>query len=103
MSSDLPLLWTDVPLHLDALALLRTHVRLAGPNLPAGVAVPGEIPAADAAIVGAQRTWDAATFALAPWFASHASTMDAMLAQALKASGVDPDHAPAPQAESTNA
>jgi hemerythrin len=32
---------------------------------------------------------------LAPWFASHAATMDAMLAHALKANGVDPDHAPA--------
>jgi hemerythrin len=40
---------------------------------------------------------------LAPWFASHASTMDAMLAHALKASGIDPDHAPASQAESANA
>ena len=40
---------------------------------------------------------------LAPWFASHASTMDAMLAHALKANGVDPDHAPAAQAESANA
>ncbi len=61
-----PLLWTDVPLHADALALLQAHVPLAGPNLPAGVAGPGEIAAADAAIVGVQRNWDAAAFAGAP-------------------------------------
>ena len=61
-----PLLWTDVPLHADALALLTPRVRLAGPNLPAGVAGPGEIAVADAAIVGAQRNWDAVAFASAP-------------------------------------
>lgn len=61
-----PLLWTDVPLHTDALALLTPQVRLAGPNLPAGVAGAGEIAEAEAAIVGVQRAWDAAVFAGAP-------------------------------------
>ena len=64
--SPLPLLWTDVPLHPDALALLTPHVRLAGPNLPAGIAGPGEIATADAVIAGAQRRWDAAAFSAAP-------------------------------------
>jgi hemerythrin len=40
---------------------------------------------------------------LAPWFASHASTMDAMLAHALKASGIDPEQTPVPRAESADA
>lgn len=62
----LPLLWTDGALHPDALAALTPHVRLAGPNLPAGVAGPGEIAESDAVIAGPQRTWDAAAFALAP-------------------------------------
>lgn len=61
-----PLLWTDVPLHADALAVLAPHVRLAGPNLPAGVAGPGEVTGAEAAIIGAQLQWDAVAFALAP-------------------------------------
>jgi hemerythrin-like metal-binding protein len=40
---------------------------------------------------------------LAPWFASHAATMDAMLAHVLKASGFDPDNASAPQPEAAKA
>lgn len=40
---------------------------------------------------------------LAPWFASHASTMDAMLAHALKANGIDPEQTPVSRAESANA
>ncbi len=66
MSRDLPLLWTDGALHPDALAALTTHVRLAGPNLPAGVAGPGEIAEADAVIAGPQRIWDATVFARTP-------------------------------------
>lgn len=61
-----PLLWTDVPLHVDALALLTPHVQLAGPNLPASVAGPGEIAGVDAVIAGPRRHWDAAIFATAP-------------------------------------
>ena len=61
-----PLLWTDVPLHADALAALTPHVRLAGPNIPAALTVPGDPAVADAAIVGAQVPWDAAAFSLAP-------------------------------------
>ncbi|MDP3069821.1 MAG: hydroxyacid dehydrogenase [Opitutaceae bacterium] len=66
MPRDLLLLWTDVPLHADALEVLTPHVRLAGPNIPAAFTVPGEPAAADAAIVGVQRSWDAAAFAAAP-------------------------------------
>ncbi|MBL9186545.1 MAG: hypothetical protein JNK23_03610 [Opitutaceae bacterium] len=66
MKPDLPLLWTDVPLHADALAVLTPHVRLAGPNLPAALTGPGDPAVADAAIVGVQRAWDAAAFAAAP-------------------------------------
>ena len=40
---------------------------------------------------------------LAPWFASHAATMDAMLAHVLKASGLDPNQASASQSESAGA
>jgi hemerythrin-like metal-binding protein len=40
---------------------------------------------------------------LGPWFASHAATMDAMLAHALKASGIDPEQTPVSRAESANA
>ncbi len=66
MPAALPLLWTDVPLHPDALALLTPRVRLAGPNLPAAVAGPGEIAEAVALIAGPLRTWDAAVFGRAP-------------------------------------
>ena len=66
MSATLPLLWTDVPLHADALAVLTPHVRLAGPNIPPSLTVPGDPADADAAIVGAQVPWNAAAFARAP-------------------------------------
>ena len=65
-ATTLPLLWTDVPLHADALALLTPHVRLAGPNIPTALTVTGDPSVADAAIVGVQRNWDAAAFAAAP-------------------------------------
>lgn len=61
-----PLLWTDSPLHPDALELLRRHVRLTGPTVPAALAVPGEFADADAAIVGTKLHYDAAMFARAP-------------------------------------
>ncbi len=66
MAADLPLLWTDVPLHTDAWAVLRPHVRLCGPTVPAAFAVAADYAAADAAIVGNQFTGDAAAFARAP-------------------------------------
>jgi D-3-phosphoglycerate dehydrogenase len=62
----LPLLWTDVPLHPDALALLTPRLHLAGPNLPAGIAGPGEFAEAEALIAGPLRAWGAAEFASAP-------------------------------------
>ena len=65
-ATTLPLLWTDVPVHADALALLTPHVRLAGPNIPTALTVTGDPSVADAAIVGVQRNWDAAAFAAAP-------------------------------------
>ncbi len=68
MPNPLPLLWSDVPLHADALALLRGRVRLAGPALPPeDAAAPGfAYEDADAAIVSPRRTYDAAAFARAP-------------------------------------
>ncbi len=63
---DAPLLWTDVPLHADAWATLRPHVRLCGPTVPADFAVAADYAAADAAIVGNQFNGDAACFARAP-------------------------------------
>ncbi len=103
-SPTLPLLWTDVPLHADALALLRPHMRLAGPNLPAGVAGPGEIPAADAAIVGVQRNWDAVTFAGAPRLKAIARTgigYDNINVPAASAAGVCALNTPDAPTEST--
>lgn len=64
--SSAPLLWTDVPLHTDALALLRQHVRLCGPTIAPELAATGDLALADAAIVGARQTYDAAAFARAP-------------------------------------
>ncbi len=66
MAADLPLLWTDVPLHADAWSLLRPHVRLCGPTVPAGFSVAADYAAADAAIVGNQFNGDAAAFTRAP-------------------------------------
>lgn len=68
MSEILPLLWTDVPLHADAIELCRGRVRLSGPGVPAAAAAnPGfEFEAADAAIVAARRRFEAAAFAAAP-------------------------------------
>jgi D-3-phosphoglycerate dehydrogenase len=60
------LLWTDVMLHPDAIELLRPQVRLAGPTVPAALAVPGDFSAADAAMVGPRVSFDAAKFAGAP-------------------------------------
>ena len=40
---------------------------------------------------------------LAPWFAQHAATMDAMLAQVMKASGFNPDQVTASQSEPAGA
>src|SRR5688572_29996610 len=61
-----PLIWTDAPLHPDALELLRREVRLCGPTIPAAHASPGDYPEADAAIVGTRLFYDAGMFARAP-------------------------------------
>lgn len=63
-----PLLWTDVPLHDDALAVLQRRLRLSGPGIPGThAASPAfEFEAADAAIVGTRSLYDAAAFARAP-------------------------------------
>lgn len=65
MAAALPLLWTDVPLHTDALARLRDRVKLSGPTIAADLAASPafNIGAADAAIVGPRVTYDAAAFA----------------------------------------
>lgn len=54
-----PLVWTDVPLHGDALAQLRATVRLCGPTIPAAAASTGDFAEADAAIVGTRIFYDA--------------------------------------------
>src|SRR5688572_26622962 len=65
--SDLPpLLWTDAPLHNDALELLRGRVRLCGPTIQAADASPGDYADADAAIVGTRNYYDAAMLSKAP-------------------------------------
>jgi D-3-phosphoglycerate dehydrogenase len=66
MSSDLPLLWTDVSLHPDALEQLAGHVQLAGTALPDHVARAGDYESAVAAIVSPRFRGDAAAFARAP-------------------------------------
>ena len=66
MSPILPLIWTDVPLHLDALERLRGQARLCGPTISAADAAPGDYPDADAAIVGTKLFYDAAMFERAP-------------------------------------
>lgn len=68
MADALPLLWTDVPLHADALSRLRDRVQLSGPTIPPEFAAQPAFPfaAADAAIVGPRSTWDATSFAAAP-------------------------------------
>jgi phosphoglycerate dehydrogenase-like enzyme len=104
MPSPLPLLWTDVPLHADALAALTPHVRLTGPNLPPGVAVSGDIADADAAIVGVQRQWDAAALAHAPRLKAIARTgigYDNVDVPAASAAGVCAINTPDAPTEST--
>jgi len=67
MAAELPSLWTDVPLHTDALARLRDRVKLSGPTVPADLAATPSftISEADAAIVGPRITYGAAAFASA--------------------------------------
>lgn len=104
MSAELPLLWTDVPLHVDAIAVLVPRVRLNGPNLPPGVAVAGEIADADAAIIGAQLRWDAAMFARAPRLQAIARTgigYDNVDVSAASAAGVCAINTPDAPTEST--
>jgi D-3-phosphoglycerate dehydrogenase len=66
MAETLPLIWTDALLHEDALELLRHHVRLCGPTVPAGVASPGDLTTADGAIVGTKIFYDASVLARSP-------------------------------------
>jgi len=68
MTNSPPLLWTDVPLHGDALAVLQGRVLLSGPGVPAAhMANPAfEFETADAAIVGTRLLYDAGAFARAP-------------------------------------
>ncbi len=104
MSSPLPLLWTDVPLHADALTALTSHVRLAGPNIPPALTVPGDSAVADAAIVGVQRNWDAAAFAAAPRLRAIARTgigYDNVDVPAASAAGVCALNTPDAPTEST--
>ncbi len=67
VTAALPLVWTDVPLHADALARLRGQVKLSGPTVPAEIAASPSftISEAEAAIVGPRTTYGAATFASA--------------------------------------
>ena len=61
-----PLIWTDAQLHADAFELLRQHVRLCGPTIPAHVASAGDLANADGAIVGTRIFYDATELARAP-------------------------------------
>jgi D-3-phosphoglycerate dehydrogenase / 2-oxoglutarate reductase len=61
-----PLIWTDAPLHAEALELLRAHSRLCGPTISPADAAPGDYADAEAAIVGPRLYHDAAMFARAP-------------------------------------
>ena len=104
MPSPLPLLWTDVPLHTDALALLRPHVRLAGPTVPAELASAADVATADAAIVGVQRQWNAAAFAQTPRLRAVARTgigYDNVDVPAASAAGVCALNTPDAPTEST--
>lgn len=68
MPTSLPLLWTDASLHPAALDVLRGHVQLSGPNVPANEAAasPFGIARADAVMAGPRGFYDAALFAGAP-------------------------------------
>jgi phosphoglycerate dehydrogenase-like enzyme len=106
MSDSLPLLWTDVPLHADALELLRGRALLAGPGVPAAVAANPvfEFEAAAAAIVGARRRFDAAALARAPDLKIIARTgigYDNVDVPAASAAGVSVVNTPEAPTEST--
>ncbi|MEY4940470.1 MAG: hypothetical protein RIQ93_2205 [Verrucomicrobiota bacterium] len=66
MPAELPLIWTDVALHPDALDLLASHARLAGPGIPAEISPSGDYATARVAIVSTRFTGDALAFARAP-------------------------------------
>jgi len=100
----LPLLWTDVPLHADAWAVLRPHVRLCGPTVPADFSVAADYAAADAAIVGNQFNGDAAAFTRAPRLQVMARTgigYDNIAIAAASAAGVCTVNTPDAPTEST--
>lgn len=67
MPAALPLLWCDVPLHRDALALLQGNVVLGGPGIPPEHAAPTAfaLDDADVAIVSSRPRCDAEAFARA--------------------------------------
>ena len=106
MTEILPLLWTDVPLHADALELLRGRARLAGPGVPAADAAnPAfDFEAAEAAIVGSRRCFDAVAFASAPRLKIIARTgigYDNVDVPAASAAGVSASNTPDAPTEST--
>jgi D-3-phosphoglycerate dehydrogenase len=106
MSDPLPLLWTDVPLHPEAWALLRERVQLSGPTVPSALAAstPFDFAAANAAIVGVRGTYDAAAFARAPRLQVIARTgigYDNVDAAAATAAGVCAVNTPEAPTEST--
>lgn len=106
MSDALPLLWTDVPLHRDALTLLHERVQLSGPTVPSDLAAPTpfNFAAADAAIVGIRGSYDAASFAGAPRLKVIARTgigYDNVDTEAAAAAGVCAVNTPEAPTEST--
>ena len=106
MSDALPLLWTDVPLHPEALALLRERVQLSGPTVPPALAAstPFDFSGADAAIVGVRGSYDASAFTRASRLKVIARTgigYDNVDADAAAAAGVCAVNTPEAPTEST--
>ncbi len=68
MPTSLPRLWTDASLHPAAVAVLRGHVQLSGPHVPANEAAasPFGMAGADAVMAGPRGFYNAASFASAP-------------------------------------
>lgn len=68
MLNSLPRLWTDASLHPAALDVLRGHVQLSGPHVPANEAAasPFGLDRADAVMAGPRGFYNAISFASAP-------------------------------------
>ena len=99
-----PLIWTDAQLHPEALELLRRHVRLCGPTVPAGAAAAGDWEQAEAAIVGTRLFYDAGMFERAPQLKVIARTgigYDNIDVAAASAAGVGVVNTPEAPTEST--